>query len=175
MASEALNETIINRVERLRVRRAFLFVAQGYAERRRSVVVQARVRPPASPPEATDSSINNSVKTLSHPTKSDHFAGAGFTATKKIGGAVVRNRAKRRLREASTQLMHKHALAGVDYVFIARRDTTTREWPALLDDMESALISLRQKILSGAPPDPKPDRYRSPRKGKRAVSQKNKK
>ncbi len=175
MASEALNETTIDRVERLRVRRAFLFVAQGYAERRRSLVVQARVRPHVSSPEETDSLKNKSIKTSPNLTKPPLFAGAGFTATKKIGGAVVRNRAKRRLREASTQLMYQHALAGVDYVFIARQDTTTREWPALLDDMESALVSLRQKILSGAPPDPKPDRYGSQRKGKRAVSQKNKK
>lgn len=194
MASEALNETKIDRVERLRVRRAFLFVAKGYAERRRSIVVQARVRLDESAPSLpegksaedrnlqtsslqtpTDSPQKKSTKNLSHTTTSPLFAGAGFTATKKIGGAVVRNRAKRRLREASTQLMHQHALAGVDYVFIARQDTTTREWPALLDDMESALVSLRQKILSGAPPDPKPDRYGSQRKGKRAVSQKNKK
>ena len=160
MASETLNETNIDRVERLRVRRAFLFVAKGYAEKRRSVVVQARPRLNTSPEKQSDTIpplITNTILT----------AGAGFTATKKIGGAVTRNRAKRRLREAANQLMTTHALADVDYVFIARRDTATRKWEGLLDDVESALLSLRQKILSGDPPDPKPNRFGGQRPKKR--------
>jgi ribonuclease P protein component len=67
---------------------------------------------------------------------------AGFTATRKIGGAVVRNRAKRRLREAARMILPLHGRAGFDYVFIARGGTTARPWPRLLDDMKSALISL---------------------------------
>jgi ribonuclease P protein component len=70
---------------------------------------------------------------------------AGFTATKKIGNAVVRNRAKRRLREAARLLLPLHGRAGSDYVFIARARTVSRPWPALLDDMESALISLARR------------------------------
>lgn len=70
---------------------------------------------------------------------------AGFTATKKIGGAVVRNRAKRRLREAARLLLPLHGRPGSDYVFIARALTVSRPWPALLDDMESALISLARR------------------------------
>ncbi len=68
--------------------------------------------------------------------------GAGFTATLKIGGSVVRNKAKRRLREAARLLLPRLGQGGSDYVFIARADTATCEWPRLLDDMESALISL---------------------------------
>jgi ribonuclease P protein component len=67
---------------------------------------------------------------------------AGFTATRKIGGAVDRNRAKRRLREAARALLPLHGRPGRDYVFIARGGTTARPWPSLLDDMKSALISL---------------------------------
>ena len=67
---------------------------------------------------------------------------AGFTATRKVGGAVVRNRAKRRLREAARQLLPLHGRPGRDYVFIARGGTVNRPWPRLLDDMKSALISL---------------------------------
>jgi ribonuclease P protein component len=67
---------------------------------------------------------------------------AGFTATRKIGGAVVRNRAKRRLREAARQLLPLHGRPGRDYVFIARGGTVNRPWSRLLDDMKSALISL---------------------------------
>ena len=66
----------------------------------------------------------------------------GFTATKRIGGSVVRNRAKRRLREAARRMVPLHARPGHDYVFIARGGTAMRPWERLLDDVESALISL---------------------------------
>ena len=67
---------------------------------------------------------------------------AGFTATKRIGGSVVRNRAKRRLREAARAMLPLHARPGHDYVFIARGGTALRPWERLLDDVKSALISL---------------------------------
>jgi ribonuclease P protein component len=67
---------------------------------------------------------------------------AGFTATKRIGGAVERNRAKRRMREAARLLLPDLAHPGFDYVFIARGGVTTRPWPRLLDDMKSALLRL---------------------------------
>jgi ribonuclease P protein component len=66
----------------------------------------------------------------------------GFTATRKVGGAVVRNRAKRRLREAARRLVPLLARPGHDYVFIARGGAPTRPWERLLDDVKSALISL---------------------------------
>jgi ribonuclease P protein component len=79
---------------------------------------------------------------------------AGFTATKKIGGAVVRNRAKRRLREAARLLLPELGRPGCDYVFIARGGTPTRPWPRLIDDVRSALISLAaaHDRLSTPPP-----------------------
>ena len=66
----------------------------------------------------------------------------GFTATRKIGGAVVRNRAKRRLREAARALAPLHGRPGCDYVFIARSGTAERPWDRLLDDVKSALTRL---------------------------------
>jgi ribonuclease P protein component len=66
----------------------------------------------------------------------------GFTATRKIGGAVVRNRAKRRLREAARLLLPAHGRPGHDYVFIARQGAAERPWERLLDDVKSALIRL---------------------------------
>src|SRR5262249_5254786 len=113
-------------LERLRARREFLFVADGPAERKRLVVVQARRR--KEPRSA---------------------AGAGFTSTKKIGNAVVRNRARRRLREAVRLRLPHLGLAGVDYVFIARQETGDAPWTTLLDDIESALLSLRRRIAAG--------------------------
>ena len=66
----------------------------------------------------------------------------GFTATKKIGGAVQRNRAKRRLREAARAMLAQYGVPGSDYVFIARMGTADRPWDRLLDDVKSALTRL---------------------------------
>ena len=111
-------------VQRLRLRREFLFVANGYSERRKLIVVQGRRRDAGRP-----------------------IAGEGFTTTKKIGNSVTRNRARRRLREAARMLLPHLGVAGADYVFIARQDTAEAPWARLLDDMEIALISLRRRLL----------------------------
>jgi ribonuclease P protein component len=67
----------------------------------------------------------------------------GFTASKKIGNAVARNRAKRRMRAVARALLPRLALAGWDYVLVARPGATIeRPFAALLADMESALITL---------------------------------
>ncbi len=73
----------------------------------------------------------------------------GCTATRRIGGAVARNRAKRRLREAARLMAPLHALPGCDYVLIARGGTTARPWGRLLDDVKTALIRLAADL--GAP------------------------
>src|SRR5262245_50116762 len=63
----------------------------------------------------------------------------GFTASAKVGGAVVRNRARRRLRAAAQAVMPSHARAGHDYVLIARAGTVTRPFAALIGDLEDGL------------------------------------
>jgi ribonuclease P protein component len=54
----------------------------------------------------------------------------------------VRNRAKRRLREAARLLAPLHGRPGCDYVFIARAGTVSRPWSRLLDDMKTTLLRL---------------------------------
>jgi ribonuclease P protein component len=106
-------------LRRLKVRPQFLAAAKGLARPCGAVLIQTRDRADGDP-----------------------AIGVGFTATKKVGGAVVRNRAKRRLREAARQLIPAHGIAGADYVLIARQSCAERPWPRLLDDVKTALIRL---------------------------------
>ena len=66
----------------------------------------------------------------------------GFTATKKIGNAVARNRAKRRLRAAARLTLAEAPPPGWDIVLIARDGTGTRPWDKLLADLRGALRHL---------------------------------
>ncbi|NEX46936.1 ribonuclease P protein component [Pseudotabrizicola algicola] len=64
----------------------------------------------------------------------------GFTASKKIGNAVFRNRAKRRLREVARAVLPGLAQPGWDYVLVARPGATVdRPFALLLADLEAAL------------------------------------
>jgi ribonuclease P protein component len=106
-------------LERLKRRADFLAAAKGRSLGRGAVLVQARDR-------------MDGTATIR----------LGFTATRRIGGAVERNRARRRLREAVRMTAPALAQPGCDYVFVARGGTIARPWPALLDDVKSALIRL---------------------------------
>jgi ribonuclease P protein component len=70
----------------------------------------------------------------------------GFTASKKIGNAVIRNRAKRRLRAAASQLLPLLGRGGHDYVLVARGTTVARPFQALLSDITTALKSAHRKL-----------------------------
>ena len=63
----------------------------------------------------------------------------GFTVTKKIGNAVVRNRTRRRLKEAARQEFAEFPMWGVDLVLIGREGTRGRDFPDLRDDFRRAL------------------------------------
>jgi ribonuclease P protein component len=64
----------------------------------------------------------------------------GFTCSKKVGNAVARNRAKRRLREAARLTLPQAGRDGFDYVLIGRRDETgSRSFEVLLADLRGAL------------------------------------
>ncbi|MEQ9554993.1 MAG: ribonuclease P protein component [Rhodospirillales bacterium] len=64
---------------------------------------------------------------------------AGFTVTRKVGNAVVRNRARRRLKAAAEQVLPESGKAGHDYVLIGRQGTLDRDFPALIGDLRKAL------------------------------------
>lgn len=122
-------------VPRLTKRSQFLHVAKGLRAAKPLLVVQAR-------------QSRAQVDSLQ--------ARAGFTVTKKIGNAVRRNRAKRRLRALTEALLPDFGLPGWDYVFIARLQTAEAEWTQLLDEGKGALISLRHKADRQKPAGTKP-------------------
>lgn len=66
----------------------------------------------------------------------------GFTASRKVGIAVVRNRARRRLKAAVAATMPLHAAAGHDYVLVARAETVRRPYAELVGDLETGLKRL---------------------------------
>ena len=69
----------------------------------------------------------------------------GFTASKKIGNAVLRNRAKRRMREIARMTLPNQGVPGWDYVLVARPQVTVaRDFAGLLQDMDAALRSIHK-------------------------------
>ena len=66
----------------------------------------------------------------------------GFTTSKKVGSAVERNRARRRLRAAVAEIFPDNATPQQDYVVIGRRETLSRPYSLLLQDLRTALKRL---------------------------------
>jgi len=67
----------------------------------------------------------------------------GFTCSKKVGNAVARNRAKRRLREIARLVLPFHGRSGWDYVLIGRKDVTaSRDFAQMQNDLRRALAKL---------------------------------
>jgi ribonuclease P protein component len=80
----------------------------------------------------------------------------GFTASRKVGNAVVRNRAKRRLRAAAAAVLGRAGRPGTDYVLIARGGTGGRPYAELVGDLATALRQIDRQM--GRPVDRPVDR-----------------
>jgi len=76
----------------------------------------------------------------------DSSSKIGFTVTKRVGNAVVRNRVKRRLREVARQ-DKAHIQTGFDYVVIGRKSTIPRAFSALERDLSSAFRGVHRKVM----------------------------
>ena len=63
----------------------------------------------------------------------------GVTATKKIGNAIKRNKAKRRIRNLVKDLLPKYGKNGYDYVFIAKENLINEDWEVLKEESTSVL------------------------------------
>ncbi len=105
-------------VERLLKRRDFVAASKAVAKSMPGVVMQARNR------------------------ADDNPARVGFTCTKKLGNSVMRNRIRRRLREAARLTLDDLVRPGHDYVLIGRAATENRSFEALKKDIISALAAL---------------------------------
>ena len=68
----------------------------------------------------------------------------GITVTKKIGGAVVRNRMKRRFRALAREILPIEGFAGADHVLIGRAGGIERDFAALRAELSKALGKLRR-------------------------------
>ena len=75
---------------------------------------------------------------------SDPSKRVGFTVTKKIGGAVVRNRMKRRFRALAREIIPVHGHPGSDHVMIGRGSGVERDFSTLRDDLTRALAKTRR-------------------------------
>ncbi len=116
----------------LRNRSDFLAAARARRQGTKAMMVQARKRrlDENVPPDAVR---------------------VGFTCSKKVGNAVARNRAKRRLREVARLILPLHGKPGWDYVLIGRASATaTRPFDLLQDDLRYAL----QKMHTDKPAQP---------------------
>ena len=74
----------------------------------------------------------------------DALIRAGYTVTKKIGGAVVRNRMKRRLRALARELLSADGMPGADHILIGRDGGIERDYATLRAELERALAKARK-------------------------------
>jgi ribonuclease P protein component len=110
-------------ISRLKQRRDFLACASaGRKWATPGMVVQVRERPGQQP--------------------SDALIRVGFTTSKKVGNAVVRNRVRRRLRALADQIIPGNTKPGVDIVLIGRASTAKRSFDALERDLKKCLHKL---------------------------------
>jgi ribonuclease P protein component len=114
----------VTAIGRLKTRKEFRYVRDGARFVTPSLVLQARVRP--------------------EPETFAPISRFGFTASRAIGGAVQRNRARRRLKEAVRLAGSSRAVEGYDYVLIAREGTLQRRFTELVRDLERALVKVHE-------------------------------
>jgi ribonuclease P protein component len=82
----------------------------------------------------------------------------GLTVTKKVGNAVVRNRIRRRLREAIRLDTQADMAPGIDYVVVARRDVLTLPFEQLKDELSRRVARMKQPQREPAKTERRPSK-----------------
>ncbi len=80
----------------------------------------------------------------------------GITVSRKVGGAVVRNRMKRRFRELARDVLPQAGLAGADHILIGRKEGIERDFALLRSELEKALRKLKNRSVRPEPVDGRP-------------------
>ncbi len=81
-------------------------------------------------------------ETAARPETAEAGLRVGITVSRKVGNAVARNRARRRLGAVARATLPGQAKPGHDYVLVGRKGTLSRPYDALLGDLEAALAKL---------------------------------
>ena len=90
--------------------------------------------------------VGNSIIVQARYNASENIR-VGYTASKKVGNAVVRNRAKRRMRAAAMETLAQYGTAGADYVLIGRAKTTcTVKFEDLKFELTRAIKKLSARL-----------------------------
>jgi ribonuclease P protein component len=110
-----------HKIMKLKKRHEFLFVAQGIKASGRFLSLQARKNE-----------------------NSGELVRFGLTASKRVGNAVIRNRARRRLAPIMNNVLPRLGVKGFDYVAIARPQTIEANYKALLDEVEFLVKRLKK-------------------------------
>ena len=119
-------------MERLRKRADFVAVGRGRRIETAGFVLQAAARPRAAEGEPGEARFQT--------------ARFGFTVTKRLGNAAIRNRIRRRLREAVRMAGENHARAGVDYVLVGRKAALGLPFEQLMADVIDGLTRLSRQV-----------------------------
>ncbi len=112
------------RMNRLKSREDFLRAQKGVRRVAPSLTLEA-----CHSPESTEAGLR-----------------VGFTATRKLGNAVTRNRAKRRLRAAAQAALPLSGRTAHDYVLVARPGTLSRPFSSLVEDLAAAVRAAHLKL-----------------------------
>lgn len=86
------------------------------------------------------------VQVAQNPFSPTDIIRVGYTASRKIGSAVYRNRAKRRLRALAQEICQEHGLPGYDYVFVARGYILNRGYEKMKNEMQQALLNYKELV-----------------------------
>ncbi|PJE31755.1 ribonuclease P protein component [Pseudooceanicola antarcticus] len=126
-------DTPLPKLTILSKRSEFLAAARARRQPGGSLMLQARRRAETEPVEPAQIRV-------------------GFTCSKKVGNAVARNRAKRRLREAARAVLPRLGHPGWDYVLIGRHESTAaRPFELLIADLEKAVTRLHEDRVPKPP------------------------